>query len=205
MGLHGVGAVERIATRAASVLVRPGATLNRCDRGATEDTVLAVLDDGDHVEHDLCSGVLRCPSCGGQLRPWGWARVRELRAPRSRMLRPRRTRCRACAATHVLVPICALLRRRDNIEVIGAALVAKHAGQGHRRIGANLGVPASTVRGWLRRFTQGAEGLRTLNTVMALDLDPMHPAIQPRGSPVRRRSNAPAATANVVTATSSIL
>ncbi|MHB8438544.1 MAG: helix-turn-helix domain-containing protein [Acidimicrobiales bacterium] len=145
--------------------------------------MLAVLDDGDHVERDLRSGVLRCPSCGGQLGPWGWARARELRAARSRMLRPRRARCRTCAATHVLVPICALLRRRDNIEVIGAALVAKHAGQGHRRIGASTGLPASTVRGWLRRFTKRAEGLRTLATVMALDLDPMHPAIQPRGSP----------------------
>jgi len=145
--------------------------------------VLAVLDDGDHVENDLRSGALRCPSCGGQLGPWGWARARELRASRSRTLRPRRARCRACAATHVLVPICALLRRRDNIEVIGAALVAKHAGQGHRRIGASIGVPASTVRGWLRRFAYRAEGLRTLATVMALDLDPMHPAIQPRGSP----------------------
>lgn len=81
------------------------------------------------------------------------------------------------------MPICALLRRRDDIEVIGAALVAKHAGQGHRRIGASIGVPASTVRGWLRRFTHRADGIRTLATVMALDLDPMHPAIQPRGSP----------------------
>jgi hypothetical protein len=81
------------------------------------------------------------------------------------------------------LPICALLRRRDDIEVIGAALLAKHAGQGHRSIAARCGVPASTVRGWHRRFAIRAEGLRTLATVTALDLDPMHGAIQPRGSP----------------------
>lgn len=145
--------------------------------------VLAVLDNPDRVEHDLSSGAMRCPCCGGQLGPWGWARTRELRARRSRTLRPRRARCRACATTHVLVPICALLRRRDSIDVIGAALLAKHAGQGHRSIAAGAGVPDSTVRGWLRRFALRAEELRTLATVMALDLDPMHPAIQPRGSP----------------------
>lgn len=145
--------------------------------------VLAVLDDPDRVEHDLRSGALRCPCCGGQLGPWGWARARELRAQRPRMLRPRRARCRACVATHVLVPLCALLRRRDNIDVIGAALLSKLAGRGHRSIAAAAGVPASTVRGWLRRFAVRAEGLRTLATVMALDLDPMHPAIQSRGSP----------------------
>jgi len=67
--------------------------------------------------------------------------------------------------------------------VIGAALLSKHAGQGHRSIAAGAGVPASTVRGWLRRFALRAEELRTLATVMALDLDPMHPAIPPRDSP----------------------
>lgn len=75
------------------------------------------------------------------------------------------------------------MRRRDKVEVIGAALLAKHAGQSHRSIAADADVPASTARGWLRRFALRAEGLRTLGTVMALALDPMRPAILPRGSP----------------------
>jgi hypothetical protein len=44
----------------------------------------------------------------------------------------------------VLLPVIALLRRRDVIAVIGAALMAKAAGRGYRRIARELGVPADT-------------------------------------------------------------
>ena len=43
-----------------------------------------------------------------------------------------------------------LLRRAYAAEVIGAALLARAAGRGHRCSGAALKVPAATVRGWLR-------------------------------------------------------
>ncbi|MFN2537447.1 MAG: hypothetical protein ABR549_04745 [Mycobacteriales bacterium] len=49
--------------------------------------------------------------------------------------------------------------------VIGAALLAKAAGQGHRPIAAWLRVPASTVRGWLRRVS--AVGDRVLAVLAA--------------------------------------
>jgi hypothetical protein len=52
--------------------------------------------------------------------------------------------------THVLLPVTVLLRRAYAVEVIGAALLARGAGQGHRSIGAALKGPAATVRGWLR-------------------------------------------------------
>jgi len=52
----------------------------------------------------------------------------------------------------VLLPDVALLRRQDEIAVIGAAIEATVAGQGYRRIAGRLGVHADTVRGWLRRF-----------------------------------------------------
>jgi hypothetical protein len=64
--------------------------------------------------------------------------------------RPRRARCGECLVTHVLLPVTVLLRRAYAAEVIGAALLARAAGQGHRSIGAALKVPAATVRGWLR-------------------------------------------------------
>jgi Homeodomain-like domain len=57
-----------------------------------------------------------------------------------------------------------LVRRADGIAVIGAALLAKAAGAGHRRIAAMFGRPGSTVRGWLRRFSSGAGSLRVLFT-----------------------------------------
>ena len=50
---------------------------------------------------------------------------------------------------------CCGVRTRSS--VIGAAIEAKVAGEGHRRIAGRLGVHADTVRGWLRRFAERAE------------------------------------------------
>jgi len=75
-----------------------------------------------------------------------------------------------------------LLRRRDRVEVIGAALMAKATGAGHRRAATAAGLPASTVRGWLRRFAAVAEAVRVWFTVVAHDLDPMLAPIVPTGS-----------------------
>jgi len=53
----------------------------------------------------------------------------------------------------VLLPVTVLARRAYAAEVIGAALTARAGGRGHRPIGVALGVPAATVRGWLRVMT----------------------------------------------------
>ena len=104
---------------------------------------------------DLASGALACPSCGaGRLRAWGYGRERVIRVHGgTRRLRPRRGRCRSCRATHILLPSWAVPRRADSAVVIAraAALTALH-GTGTARLGAQLGVPAATVRGWLRRL-----------------------------------------------------
>jgi transposase-like protein len=153
---------------------------------AREDLgMLAVADAPAQVEARLLKGHLRCPSClDSALGPWGFARERELRGPSGRQrVRFRRTRCRACHATHVLVPTSTLLRRLDLVEVIGAALLAMATGQGHRRIAAALGLPATTVRGWLRRFSRRAAGLRALAAQLANRYDAELGPIAPRGSP----------------------
>jgi hypothetical protein len=62
--------------------------------------------------------------------------------------------------THVLLPVTLLLRRAYLADLIWAALTAKANGGGHRLIGARLGIPASTVRGWLRVMTERAEAVR---------------------------------------------
>ena len=137
--------------------------------------MLIVGIDGAAVEADLVGGRICCPKCGTGLRPWGHGARREVRlAERSEQRRPRRSICRACAATHVLVPEDTLLRRRDGVEVIGAALVAKAQGQGHRRIAAHLGRVASTVRGWLRSFAVMASTIREHFTRWAYALGPGH-------------------------------
>jgi hypothetical protein len=141
--------------------------------------VLTVNGDGAVVERQLAGGELCCPSCGGALGGWGHARPRRVRALDGVVrLRPRRSRCRGCGATHVLLPAWLLLRRADAGEVIGAALEAAAAGGGHRGIAGLLGRPASTVRGWLRRFAGRAEPVRAFFTVLLARTgpDPVMPA-----------------------------
>ncbi|MGH3452698.1 MAG: helix-turn-helix domain-containing protein [Haloechinothrix sp.] len=95
--------------------------------------------------------------------------------------RPRRARCAACRATHVLLAEDTLLRRRDGVEVIGAALAAKARGQGQRRSAAALGVHVSTVRNWLRRFASAADAVRVFFTAWAHRLDPGLGPLAPAG------------------------
>jgi hypothetical protein len=147
--------------------------------------LIIVGNDVAEVERALCAGELMCPDCGCRLVPWGWARWRAARRPAGDdRRRPRRSRCGGCAVTHVLIRTDSLLRRRDLVEVIGAALVANAAGLGHRRVADLVGVPASTVRGWLRRFAANAEHVRVWFTVLAHGLDPMLAPLVAMASPV---------------------
>jgi hypothetical protein len=84
------------------------------------------------------------------------------------------------AKTHVLMSTAWLSRRGDAVSVIGAALLAKATGSGHRPIAAALGRPASTVRGWLRRFSALAEVVRVFFTRLLHSLDPMAGPLLPR-------------------------
>ena len=147
--------------------------------------MLTVNADRCVVERQLGGGELGCPSCGGVLARWGNGterRVRMLGGPDVRLC-PRRARCRGCGRTHVLLPAWCLARRADAGEVIGLALEAKAAGDGHRVIAGRLGRPASTVRGWLRALARRAERVRSVFTALAVSLvtDPPLPA--PAGSP----------------------
>lgn len=146
---------------------------------------MAVSDDPDLVEAALCSGQLVC-GCGSRLAPWGYGRGRCLRGAGGelRRQRPRRARCTSCATTTVLLADWSLPRRRDTIDVIGAALLAHAQGEGHRPIARRLAVPEGTVRGWLRRARRNAEWLRAWATVIAHNCDPELPPILPTGSPV---------------------
>ena len=139
------------------------------------------------VEERLRSGMLRCPGCGDDgLAPWGHARSRSVRHRDGRVeaLRPQRGRCGSCRGTHVLWPVTGLLRRADGVAVIGAALTAKAAGAGHRRIAAQFGRAASTVRGWLRRFTARAQEIGAVFTALLGELDPLGGPSAPIGTGV---------------------
>lgn len=75
-------------------------------------------------------------------------------------VRPRRGRCRSCLVTHVLLPVMMFARRGYGAQTIWNALVQRADGFGHRRIAENLRVPATTVRGWLRRVAGRVESVR---------------------------------------------
>jgi hypothetical protein len=80
------------------------------------------------------------------------------------------------------LPVLVLVRRADVVSVIGTALAAKARGVGYRRIAAELGRAAETVRGWLRRFAGRVEPVRVVFTgwCRALAADPVLPG--PAGS-----------------------
>ena len=134
--------------------------------------MLTVNADRGVVERQLGGGELACPSCGGVLARWGNGAARRVRVAEGPdvELVPRRSRCRGCGATHVLLPAWCLARRADAGEVIGFALEEKAAGSGHRLVAARLGRPASTVRGWLRAFASRAEQVRLVFTALAASL-----------------------------------
>lgn len=145
--------------------------------------MLIVGIDTAAVETDLIGGRLSCPNCASGLRPWGHSVEREVRLlHRIEDRFFRRSICRACSTTHVLIPEDTLLRRRDAVEVIGAALTAKAKGKGHGRIARDLGRAQSTVRGWLRRFASRADELREHFTRWAHALDPGHDRLYAGGS-----------------------
>ncbi len=107
--------------------------------------MVTVEVDPVRVESRLAAGEIGCPGCGGVLGGWGHARARRI-AGLADLVRPRRARCRACAVTHVLLPVSVLLRRAYAAEQIWSVWSARTDGLGHRRIAAVIRVPAATVR-----------------------------------------------------------
>jgi hypothetical protein len=145
--------------------------------------VLIVENDPERVEADLVAGTISCPVCGGILAPWAFARRRRVRDEGALVeLRPRRGRCRSCGKTQVLLADVALARRVDTVAVIGRAVSVAVAGAGHRRVALVVGRPASTVRGWLRRFRATAARVAVHFGVWAHVLDPNLASIGPAGS-----------------------
>ena len=150
--------------------------------------MITVSDDPVDVEMALGSGALSCPRCSARLAPWGSARPRLIRhgieEPRVvRAYRPRRARCSGCRVTHVLLDVRLASRRADAAEVIAASVERKVAlGWGHRKIGAWLGRPETTVRGWLRAFARSASRIAERFTLLVVRDAPDAVTLWPRPS-----------------------
>ena len=162
-------------------LVPGSGRLNEC-RGHEP---LLMVGHGNDADEWLSGAGVACPACGHMLAPWGYARRRSVRGHDGiTQLRPRRARCRGCRTTHVMLPASCLPRRAVTVQFVGEALLAKVKGASHRRIAADLDLPADTVRGWIRRATANASWLRECGTIMAYRLDPMQGPILPTGTPL---------------------
>ena len=138
--------------------------------------LLIVVIEGYLVEEMLRSGegpVLAgecCPGCDGRLAGWGSYRRLVRWGARVRVFRVRRCRCGSCGVSHVLLPAFLVAGRMGLASAIGTALGMGASGQGHRPVAVLLGVPETTVRGWLRRLRARAAGLRALFVRLAWQL-----------------------------------
>src|SRR5438132_6730669 len=155
---------------------------------------MTVRGSAESVEARLRTGRLRGPCCGGVLAPWGWARRRVVAmftGPAE--FCPRRSRCRGCGRTHVLLPADLWSRRRYGAAVIMAVLMlaagAAAAGRAAARPwlagrdGGRWQVPASTAWSWRSRFAGRAGALRQALMAVVPLADPVSRPFAPAGSP----------------------
>ena len=82
-----------------------------------------------------------------------------------------RLRCGRCRVTHALLPAFALAWRLDAAEAAGAVIGPVAGGAcGVRPAAAAAGVPYTTARGWVRRFSARAGELAVSFSALAVEL-----------------------------------
>ncbi len=82
--------------------------------------------------------------------------------------------------THGLRPSAAVERRLDTVETIGQAVVGKISGASIRDVAAELDLPATTVRDWLRRHRERAFELERGLICWAIEMGEEAPCDRPR-------------------------
>jgi len=112
-----------------------------------------------------------CPACTRPMEFW-WGYHRFVRdTGRSLRIWVRRGHCTGCETTHALLPAFVVRKRLDTVETIGAVIEGVTAGSsGVRPAAAALGVPHTTARGWLRRFSANARRLAVAFAALAVEL-----------------------------------
>jgi len=107
--------------------------------------------------------------------------------------------CAPCGGTHALLPAFVARNRLDSVEAIGAALESVTSGEkGFRPVADRIGVPHTTVRGWLRSFGHRAASLALSFAALAVEFG--GEALTPLPDPRRDALAAMAAAWRAVTA-----
>ena len=112
-----------------------------------------------------------CPSCLKTMSFWSGYQRQIREDGRCRSMWVPRVRCDRCRATHALLPAFVLVGRLDVVETAGDVLEAVVEGPGGvRPAAANVQVPHTTARGWLRRFRFLAPELAVAFAALAAEL-----------------------------------
>jgi transposase-like protein len=123
----------------------------------------------------------RCPGCRRSMIFWsGYWRFTRTEARRCWV---RRARCTSCEVSHTLLPSFALVRRLDEVRVVGQALAGVVSGRGMRPLARELEVPHETLRGWRRRYRTRSPTLAAGFAAMAVALGGAGPELS--GEPER--------------------
>jgi len=119
-----------------------------------------------------------CPSCLDPMMFWsGYSRFVRHEGQAHRIWVARGL-CGSCGGTHALLPAFVAKNRLDSTETIGAALETVVLGEaGVRPAAGRLGLPHTTVRGWVRSFTHRAAALVLSFGALAVELG--GPALTP--------------------------
>jgi transposase-like protein len=117
----------------------------------------------------------KCPACGRSMIFWsGYWRFTRAEAGRCWV---RRARCTSCVVSHALLPSFALVRRLDEVRVVGRALAGVVSGRGMRPLARELAVPHETLRGWRRRYRTRSPTLAAGFAALAVALGGMGPEL----------------------------
>ena len=112
-----------------------------------------------------------CPSCLMKMTFWSGYRRQIREDGRCHSMWVPRVRCDRCRATHALFPAFVLVGRLDVVETVGAVLETVVEGPvGVRPAAANVQVPHTTARDWLRRFGSRAFELAVAFAALAVEL-----------------------------------
>src|SRR5487761_309862 len=112
-----------------------------------------------------------CPSCGGRMVFWSGYRRFVRSGGRCHRIWVPRLRCARCRVSHALLPAFALAWRLDAAESAGAGIGPVAGGAcGVRPAAAAAGVPYTTARGRVRRFSARAGELAVSFSALAVEL-----------------------------------